>query len=411
MTAASANGVPPELLTLLMLAERYKARGLSPEAMIAKLVTEARCDRAEAEEAIAASVAASANYGRWWGASDEAGAGERERKTSGAPTGGLRAKRVMLGEKIEAGIPGVSYAPGELAHRMVYATGVTGLSGHPESGKTSLAARLALDAAAAGSNVVYLDWENGWQDLGRRFEDMGATAELLDERLYYLPFSGPPDWAAYAEVAAEWPDALWVFDSTRGMLGSLGINENDASEVGRAMNALVEFIVGRDLPAILIDHVTKAEDGSSGYARGSGDKLAAVQGQWFVKKVRDFSESEVGEIELQKWKARSGRLASRHRFAIGDGQGALTFERLDAAASPEGKMEGEIIAYLQGVAPEDASLNEITEAVDGRAANIRECVKDLAKFEAQPVKRAEGVGGHDRYAFDPRVAGAAGVPF
>jgi hypothetical protein len=326
--------------------------------------------------------------------------------------GGLLAKRVKVGEKVKAGIPPVSYVPGELAHRMIYAAGVTGLSGHPESGKSSLACCLALDAAAAGANVVYLDWENGWQDLGRRLEDMGADSELLDKRLCYLPFPGPPDWPEYAEVARGWPDALWVFDSTRGLLGSLGIKENDASEVGQAMNALVEFVVGRELPALLIDHVTKAEDGSSGYARGSGDKLAAVQGQYYVKKVRDFSELEVGEIELVKWKARSGRLAARHRFAVGDGQGALTFNRLDTAASPAAQMDAAIYAFLKGIEPADASLNEVTSGVEGTAAKVRERVKEMAAVEAQPVKAVNGAGGHVRFAFDPSVDWEpAAIPF
>ena len=322
--------------------------------------------------------------------------------------GGLLAKRVQVGAKIREGIPPVTYLPGALAHRMVYAAGVTGLTGHPESGKSSLACRLALDAMAAGKRVVYLDWENGWQDLGRRFEDLGAGAELLDERMVYVPFPGPPDWGEYAKVADAFEDALWVFDSTRGLLGSLGIKENDASEVGQAMNALVEFVVGRELPALLIDHVTKSEDGTSGYARGSGDKLAAVQAQWYVKKVRDFSELEVGEIELKKWKARSGRLAARHRFAVGDGQGALTFNRLDAALSPEGKVDAAIIEFLRlehSRTPGcDFSLRQIEEAdeVSGTATKVRARVKALADLEAQPVKAVE-VGGSTRYRLDPAV--------
>ncbi len=328
-----------------------------------------------------------------------------------AGEGGLLAKRVKVGEKIEAGIPPVSYAPGELAHRMVYAKGVTVFSGHPESGKTSLTARLALDCMAVGENVVYMDWENGWEETGRRLEDMGAGLDL-DKRLCYIPHPGPPDWAEYARIAAEWPDALWVFDAARGLLGSLGINENDASEVGQALNPLVDFAIKHGLPAILIDHVTKAEDGSSGYARGSGDKLAAIQGQYYVKKTRDFSEREAGEIELKRWKARSGRLDVRHRFKVGDGRGNLTFERLDAAASLDGKRDADIIAFLKRIAPADASLNEIKRGgVEGRAAKIRERVKDLAETEGRPVKTAEGSDAHPRYAFDPGADGGPGVPF
>ena len=71
--------------------------------------------------------------------------------------GGLAAKAVDLGPLMREGIPPVEYLPGEFARRMVYAEGVTGFTGHPESGKTTTVSRIALDAIRAGTHVVYLD--------------------------------------------------------------------------------------------------------------------------------------------------------------------------------------------------------------------------------------------------------------
>src|SRR4051794_10135061 len=55
-----------------------------------------------------------------------------------AASTGLLSKRVDLGALLREGIPPVEYLPGELARRMAYKVGVTGFSGHPESGKTTL---------------------------------------------------------------------------------------------------------------------------------------------------------------------------------------------------------------------------------------------------------------------------------
>ena len=129
-----------------------------------------------------------------------------------------------------------------------------------------------------------------------------------------------------------------MWDSTRGILRTLGINEDKANEVSTFMDPLVEFTITRNTASLLIDHVTKAATADSGYARGSGDKLAAVQAQWYVKRTRPFSEIESGEIELTLWNARSGALLRSHRFAVGDGEGNLTFRRLDPDETPVGML-------------------------------------------------------------------------
>jgi hypothetical protein len=305
-----------------------------------------------------------------------------------------------LADIADAGVPAVEYLRGDFAHRMIYSEGVTGFSGHPESGKTSLAVRLGLDYMRADGHVVYLDYENQTNSTVRRLTSLGAESHEYRGRLHYRHRPGEPDWERFARLAAMWPGALWIIDSSRGFLGSRGINENDASEVGQMMNPLVDFALEHALPLILIDHVTKAEDGNSGYARGSGDKLAGVQAQYYIEKTRFFSDRQPGEIGLKCWKEREGGLDYRHRFKVGDGHGNLTFERLDAEATPEAQMDAEIIALLKGLGDEGASLNEI-ESVNGAAVKIRARVKDLAETEGRPVKTVEGAGGHVRYAFKP----------
>lgn len=315
---------------------------------------------------------------------------------SGGASLGDRA--VDLGALMREGVPPVEFMPGDLARRMVYAEGATGFTGHPESGKTTLVSRLALDAVPAGRHVIYLDYEQGFAETVRRFVALGAKAENLDpENLTYLPFPGPPDWDDLGGLWDQHPDAVGVFDSTRGILRTLGLDEDRASEVGQFMDPLVEFALSRKVPCLLIDHVAKAATDTTGYARGSGDKLAAMQAQWYVKRVSPFSESEAGEIELHRWKARSGGLQRAHRFAVGDGEGNLTFRRLDPDLSPEGKLDAAIIKYLRDLR-EPASLNQIEKNVAGKSTTVSDRVKALADDPDRPVGADES-GPFTRYAY------------
>ncbi|MDO9409709.1 AAA family ATPase [Patulibacter sp.] len=317
----------------------------------------------------------------------------------GADVPATRYKPVDLGALMRDGVPPVEFAPGPLARGLVYASGVTGFTAHPESGKTTIVQRLALDALRAGGHVIYLDFEQGEAETVRRFSALGAVpADLDPARFVYLPFPGPVDWIALGALWDDHPGAMGVFDSTRGILRTLGLDEDRASEVGQFMDPLVEFALTREVPCLLIDHVAKAATDSTGYARGSGDKLAAVQAQWFVKRVRPFSETEAGEVELHRWKARSGGLPRVHRLGIGDGEGRLPITRLDADLSAEGKIDTAIIKFLRDH-DESASLAVVEKGIEGRADTIRDRVKALAQDESRPVI-AVPAGQFTRYAYD-----------
>jgi len=81
-------------------------------------------------------------------------------------------------------------------------------------------------------------------------------------------------------------------------------------------------------------------------------------------------------------------------------------------ASPAAQMDAAIFAFLKGLQPADASLNDITSSVGGTAEKVRGRVKELTAAEAQPVKAVEGAGEHVRYAFDPSVDWEpAAIPF
>ncbi len=144
------------------------------------------------------------------------------------PTG-IRARMVDVGEKIRAGIP--RSRPRDLRIR------------------PSPAGRETGSSAVEGSEAQ--TWPQCRRGVGpsppsrspSRVDDIATGRHVVEREL------GRERGLARLRVPAQARHALRVdhamthrsvFDSTRGLLGSLGIQENDASEVGQAMNALVD---------------------------------------------------------------------------------------------------------------------------------------------------------------------------
>ena len=82
---------------------------------------------------------------------------------------------------------------------------------------------------------------------------------------------------------------------------------------------------------------------------------------------------------------------------MGDGEGNLTFRRLDPDLSPEGKVDAAIIKYLRDLG-EPASLNQIEQAVEGKSTTVSGRVKALAEDPQRPVGADES-GAYVRYAY------------
>lgn len=303
----------------------------------------------------------------------------REQRQHGEPS------FVDLGDLLQNGLPPVKFLPGELARNLAYDAGVTLLSGHPGAGKSTFGRGCSLDFMRAGGHVIYHDWENGDVETARSYRDLGAPPELLSERLHYIPFPDKPDWEQLEDIWDRWPGSLGVWDSLRGVMNVMGLDEDRAPDCARFFNPLVRFCLERRIANIVIDHVRKDATERSYYGRGSGDKAAAVQASWFVKTTRPFSDTQAGEIMLARWKARSGHMPLRHRFAVGDGRGNLTFARLNAGETDEGRIEREIIEGLKKAAKAQ-SKKQVEDHVGGNRANTRSVLEKLALREATPVR-------------------------
>lgn len=325
-------------------------------------------------------------------------------------------RAVSLGSLLRDGIPPVEYLAGRLADHVVYAVGVTAFSGHPGSGKTTVCQRLALDYLETGGHVVYLDWEGGERDVAARLNAMGADPDVLDARLHYLAFPALEDWAQVQELWERWPGALGVWDSMKGALGALSLDEDRAKDVQRFTQPLLQLAKEHQCAHLMVDHVTKADDGKGTYAgRGSGVKLADVEGLWYVAAVRDFSQSEVGEVHLTRKRARPGALRPLVRLEVGDGNGGLPIRELDEteATTPAGRIRRDVLAFLREHPGERFTKTAVRESksVRGEKRIIDSALAELAAERGEPV-HAERDGRATWYWYEEdRTTGSEGLEF
>jgi hypothetical protein len=411
-----------------MLAESYKAKGLTPEEMTAKLVTETRCERAEAEEAIAASVAASANYGRWWGASDEAGAGERAHKAS---EGGskLLAEEVPIAGLMREGVPEPAFLPSPtLGERLFYEGSLFLFAGHKKAGKSWAMTLEARDCMAAERPVVYVDNENGRELFAERLLLSGATPETVEAHFHYVPF--PRGLAKPAElrpeieaIARKFPGAFIVFDSMRSFMGRFGLDPNKDVDVDQLLGPMMGAVKnapadGRPTVAV-IDHSNRTTRSTDEYAAaGSFAKAAAVDAVYFFEKVEPFSRDVRGLVRIAVKDDRRGLLDfGRHYRVGGQGQGEpLFFEGVDASeVGTTGRIREDVREFLAERDGESFALSALRLAITGPNGDIDAAAKRFAENPRVPVFALYERGpnrapkyGHDRERFE--ADGDPGLP-
>lgn len=315
---------------------------------------------------------------------------------------------VSLGPVARDGAPQVRFLKGALAGGLVYDHGVEVFAGHPESGKSTICQRIAVEYMEHGGHVVHFDWEEGEQDAAARLLATGASAALLESQHHYLPFPALAmgRWDEVEELWDAWPGSLGLWDSMGKALGAMGLKENDADDVTGFLTKLSRLSKSLGISNLMIDHVSKSNDGTGTYAgRGSGAKLAASDVTWYVDKVSDFSQTEIGEVRLLRKKARRGNLPDAVSLSIGDGHGNLCITKHDQPSpkptaggeSAYARIRRDVRAYLAEHPDRSFTKTAIECAITGNAQRIRQALDELAQDPEEPV-----FVDHGRYHYSER---------
>lgn len=201
---------------------------------------------------------------------------------------------------------------------LLYRRAVNGLAGEPGEGKTTLAAIAAVQIIAEGGLVLYLDAEDTATRVARRMVALGGAPEQLCEALLYLPYDNlVPDTEARVallqDLIRERDIGLVVIDGVADALGVHGLDEDRAADYARWHALVARPLAQADNAAILlIDHVVKSRENRGGWPRGSGHKLAAIDGAiYLVNATTPFSRVQAGVVELTIAKDRAGHVGPK----------------------------------------------------------------------------------------------------
>ncbi len=279
--------------------------------------------------------------------------------------------------------------------RLFYPQAVHSLFSEPSVGKTTVAGMAVVQEMEAGHRVVYLDYEDILPRLARRLLALDVSRLALLDRFHYAR-PGPLDDAGAAALVAHVADlspTLVVVDGVAEALTAQGLDEGEPGDIARFYAMLCRPLAATGAAVVLLDHVAKDKEGRGRWARGSGHKLAAIDGAAYTLTATvPFSRHRSGRLLMTIAKDRPGAIGATGDVAavirlepIGGGQRLVVtidpslYVETDTAAPAAGVSEQlrstvlEVVSKLSegGTAP---SRNRIAEHVRARKVSFRDAV-------------------------------------
>lgn len=193
---------------------------------------------------------------------------------------------------------------------MVYAGRINGLHCDSGSGKSLLAAFLAVERLGLGEHVVWVDCEDPNEDLlVERLRAFGVADDVIAAQVHYVNPDEPATVAAVEQLVtamASYGSCLVVIDSTGEALGLNGLDENKDLDVDQWKRILPHRFERAGHTVVMIDHGTKSADNPL-YPSGSKRKRALISGaSWFVEQVTPFDRDHPGKLKVTCAKDRHG---------------------------------------------------------------------------------------------------------
>jgi AAA domain len=202
------------------------------------------------------------------------------------------------------------------------------LHGPSGDGKTMVAQAACVLLVKNGLKVVYLDEENGEDEITKRFLGLGLTADQLDEFVFCLSITEPQmkDAPSLVDRVVQFEPSLVVFDSAGDFYAAANLEENDNIAMIQWAKAFTQRLSREfEIATLLLEHENAAGEGTR--ARGATSKKQKVDASWHVKVTRDFDQAKMGEIEFTRTKDRFGKRPKGRTAKIGgDGKGHIFFD-------------------------------------------------------------------------------------
>lgn len=193
---------------------------------------------------------------------------------------------------------------------LIYAGKMHVFQGEPSTGKTWLALLAVLEVLGIGGSAIYIDFEDTAKGILGRLLAIGAEPAHVRERFAYVQPSGgfgPAEKLELGRMLDRLNPDLVVIDGVAEALARDGLSEDRASEVVGWIERLPRWISRTGAAVVMLDHLVKAREEQGRYARGSGAKLAAVDGAAYLVRLSSaFSKQRAGAMKVIIAKDRPG---------------------------------------------------------------------------------------------------------
>lgn len=226
------------------------------------------------------------------------------------------------------------------------------------AGKSWAALVTCAEQIAAGSNVVYIDYEDSAQNILARLGELGLGDEQVQSHFTYIapaePFVDDQDAARghLEQVLRDKNPTVVVIDSLGESMAMAGQSSNEDLHVARWYRELPAWIAERGPAVVVLDHLPKSHENQASPI-GSQRKVAATSGALYILRAKEpFSRGVDGQVALECRKDRMGY------HAVGDVAAYLQVEhgvsgevRMTFRSAGQGcgsPLEDTILAALSG---------------------------------------------------------------
>jgi len=313
---------------------------------------------------------------------------------------------VLAGEEPEAKPAWLRRDDGQA---LTYPARVHAANGEPEAGKSWFGALGVVEAARAGWDSLYVDFEDCAATLVERLLALGLGPAQILERVCYVRPEDPLDATARLRLRSLLAARSFAFAVVDGVAEALAQNawdENKASDVTAFYEALPRTIARNGAAVLLVDHLVKEKEAQGRYARGSTAKLAGIDGATFkLEVVKPFGRGLHGlaRVVLAKdrpgWvrKAAGGQRTVAELRLSSDEDGSTVTATLavpegatrDGLWRPTGYMER--VSRALETAPEPLSKRGVLAVVHGKRDVILDALQALvAEGFVEPAGGSRG---------------------
>ena len=187
----------------------------------------------------------------------------------------------------------------------------------PTAGKSWIALHACAEAILAGGSALYLDYEDSPRGILSRLINMGIPPKEIARGFRYaqpLAKFGTAERAGVQKLLDDIQPDLVVIDGVGESMVRSGLSEDKADDVVEWIEEMARPIARSGSAVLMIDHVVKDPEQRGRWARGSGAKLAVIDGASYqLKVITPFHRHQDGKVHVVVAKDRPGGVG-----AVGD---------------------------------------------------------------------------------------------